>query len=262
LQLLLGGSDFDVGSRDLKKSIDNYNYARQGGVTKVDGINDKSDFKNVNSALKLLGLGDHEVKTVWDMVAAILHLGNVTLTPDGEAAKIAPNSKTAVNSAAKMLHVHGTELSNALCERAIAAGGQVMKKTLTSEQAQFARDALAKAVYERLFTWLVKRINEAIKPQDMKGYKGTVIGVLDIYGFEILDTNSFEQFCINYCNEKLQQLFIGELKKYHIIVRFSVKPEKGLIWRSVDQCNIQMSTLLDFRACFKTRTRGISPRGN
>lgn len=123
---------------------------------------------------------------------------------------ISPSSRSTLDSVAKILKVNTADLTKALCERAIAAGGQVVKKNLTSDQAVYARDALAKAMYERLFNWLVERINQAIKPMEMQGYKGTVIGVLDIYGFEILETNSFEQFCINYCNEKLQQLFIGK----------------------------------------------------
>ncbi len=176
----------------------------------MDGINDKNDFKSVNSALRLLGLHEAESRTAWDIVAAILHLGNVVLGADGDGTKVTSNSKPALESASKLFQVKPSDLTKVLCERAIAAGGQVVKKTLTHEQALYARDALAKAVYGRLFNWLVERINQAIKPEEVKGYKGTVIGVLDIYGFEILDTNSFEQFCINYCNEKLQQLFIGK----------------------------------------------------
>lgn len=78
------------------------------------------------------------------------------------------------------------------------------------------------AVYDRLFTWIVERVNKAINVHNTgkKTYKSTVIGVLDIYGFEIFDTNSFEQFCINYCNEKLQQLFIGKIFPLVHICRF------------------------------------------
>jgi len=209
-KLLTGGDDGELGERDLQRSPDSYFYTKQGGVARADGINDKNDYKQVNSALKLLGLDDNDRRTTWNLVAGIIHLGNVALTPDGEGAKILPTSKGSVDSVAKLLQVNPSDLSKALCERAIAAGGHVVQKTLTSEQAVYAKDALAKALYERLFNWLVDRINQAIKPKEVNGYKGTVIGVLDIYGFEILDTNSFEQFCINYCNEKLQQLFIGE----------------------------------------------------
>lgn len=89
-----------------------------------------------------------------------------------------------------------------------------MKKGHNVEQAEHGRDALAKAIYDRLFTWIIRRINKAILVPGTEVQKRfhKVIGVLDIYGFEIFDTNSFEQFCINYCNEKLQQLFIGEFQ--------------------------------------------------
>ena len=143
-----------------------------------------------------------------------------------------------MTDAAHLLAVSTTDLQAALIQRVIAAGGEVVKKTHTLVEAEYGRDALAKvcgkdnnflqfmhvqliflnivfnlqAVYDRLFTWIVSRINSTINVTSSKVYKRyrTVIGVLDIYGFEIFDINSFEQFCINYCNEKLQQLFIGK----------------------------------------------------
>lgn len=166
-------------------------------------------YKNISKLLK--------ISKFLHQIAAVLHLGNVMLTEEGESARISSSSKSSLDSVAKLLQVNPNDLSKAICERAIAAGGQVVKKNLTSDQAVYARDALAKALYERLFCWLVERINQAIKPMDLQGYKGTVIGVLDIYGFEILETNSFEQFCINYCNEKLQQLFIGKNTAIRVI---------------------------------------------
>jgi myosin-1 len=165
----------------LQRSTEAYFYTNQGGVSRADGINDKSDFKSVNSALRLLGLHDAEINASWDIVAAILHLGNVNITPDGEGAKIERSSRNSIDSAAKLLQVSSAELSQSLCERSIAAGGQVVQKKLTSGQALYAKDALAKAVYEKIFIWLVKRINEAITPKDIKGYKGNVIGVLVSY---------------------------------------------------------------------------------
>lgn len=105
------------------------------------------------------------------------------------------------------------DLETALCERVIAARGDIMRKEHTESEATFGRDAFAKAVYDRLFSWIVDKINSAIAVDSTnysKNYKSSLIGVLDIYGFEIFDNNSFEQFCINYCNEKLQQLFIGK----------------------------------------------------
>lgn len=121
-------------------------------------------------------------------------------------------SKSHLNSAAKLLNVTSKDLSDALTQRVIAAGGNVMRKDHDVKSAEYGRDALAKAIYDRLFSWIVNRINRAIvfKGRQHQQRYNSVIGVLDIYGFEIFDNNSFEQFCINYCNEKLQQLFIGE----------------------------------------------------
>lgn len=125
------------------------------------------------------------------------------------------SNKSHLQSAAKLLQVTETELAAALTKRTIAAGGNVMKKDHNSVQAEYGKDALAKAIYDRLFTWIISRINRAILFRGSKSQAryNSVIGVLDIYGFEIFDSNSFEQFCINYCNEKLQQLFIGELNE-------------------------------------------------
>lgn len=123
------------------------------------------------------------------------------------------SNKSHLQSTAKLLQVTESELSAALTKRTIAAGGNVMKKDHDATQAEYGKDALAKAIYDRLFTWIISRINRAILFRGSKAQArfNSVIGVLDIYGFEIFDSNSFEQFCINYCNEKLQQLFIGKL---------------------------------------------------
>lgn len=132
--------------------------------------------------------------------------------------EIVVTSKSHLNSAAKLLNVTSKDLSDALTQRVIAAGGNVMRKDHDIKSAEYGRDALSKAIYERLFSWIVNRINRAIvsnRKQQQQRYN-SVIGVLDIYGFEIFDNNSFEQFCINYCNEKLQQLFIGEFLSFFL----------------------------------------------
>lgn len=118
----------------------------------------------------------------------------------------------ALMNAAKLLKVTEEEMCKSLTTRVIAARGDVMMKSHDIQQAEFGRDALAKAIYDRLFTWIIGRINKSIEVRGNAVQKrlNKVIGVLDIYGFEVFDKNSFEQFCINYCNEKLQQLFIGK----------------------------------------------------
>lgn len=107
----------------------------------------------------------------------------------------------------QLLGCEESKLADALTHRTIQARGDCVTSPLNREMAIYARDALAKAVYDRLFTWLVSRINKSLHPGDT-GRKSNVMGILDIYGFEIFQKNSFEQFCINFCNEKLQQLFI------------------------------------------------------
>lgn len=134
---------------------------------------------------------------------------NPTSPVDEETIHI--TTASALQQAARLLDVTDADLREALTQRVIAARGDVMHKAHTVVQAEFGRDALAKAIYDRLFTWIVGRINKSIAvPGQRHGSKrfNNVLGVLDIYGFEIFERNSFEQFCINYCNEKLQQLFI------------------------------------------------------
>lgn len=120
-------------------------------------------------------------------------------------------NKNALRNVANLLKVTEAELSKSLTQRVIAARGDIMRKEHNTQQAEFGRDALAKAIYDRLFTWIIQRINKSILVPGSNVQKrfNKVIGVLDIYGFEVFESNSFEQFCINYCNEKLQQLFIG-----------------------------------------------------
>lgn len=123
------------------------------------------------------------------------------------------SNKAALKNAANLLNVTEAEMTKSLTQRVIAARGDVMMKSHDTQQADYGRDALAKAIYDRLFTWIITRINKSIivPGSEIQKRFNKVIGVLDIYGFEVFDANSFEQFCINYCNEKLQQLFIGKL---------------------------------------------------
>lgn len=236
-QLLRGSSESELKTHQLSRDPDAYFYTQQGKSSKVNTINDGSDHKATNSAFRTLGFSASEIDTIWNIVAAILHLGNVTFKSQEEATQ--PADISVINRAAAMLNVTSAELSKALSGRVIAARGEVMQKTHTLPEAEYGRDALAKAVYDRMFAWIVGKINAALNVQGetgKKSYMGTVIGVLDIYGFEIFDANSFEQFCINYCNEKLQQLFIElVLKQEQEEYR-----REGIEWKNVDFFNNQI----------------------
>lgn len=237
-QLLCGASEDQLRKYHLNRSTDSYFFIKQGNAAKVNTINDRNDFREVVASLNVLDFSKDDQETLWRTVGAILHLGNVEfLTNDGD--KLQLKKSNAVNQCAELLQVSVTDLERALCERVIAAHGEIMRKEHTETDASFGRNALAKAIYERLFSWIVDKINSAIAVDSSnynKNYKSSLIGVLDIYGFEIFDNNSFEQFCINYCNEKLQQLFIElvlkqEQEEYN---------REGIEWQNIDYFNNQI----------------------
>ncbi|KFQ54013.1 Unconventional myosin-Id, partial [Nestor notabilis] len=235
-QLLQGGSDQMLRSLHLQKDASAYNYICPGAQIKCS-INDGAEFKAVADAMKVIGFKQEEIQTVYKIVAAILHLGNLKFSVDGDTPVI-ENSKV-VSIIADLLSTKSDMVEKALLFRTVATGRDVIDKQHTEQEATYGRDAFAKAIYERLFAWIVTHINDVI---EVKNYdttvhgKNTVIGVLDIYGFEIFDNNSFEQFCINYCNEKLQQLFIQLVLKQEQ----EEYQREGIPWKHIDYFNNQV----------------------
>ncbi|XP_049870051.1 myosin heavy chain 95F isoform X2 [Pectinophora gossypiella] len=181
-------------------------------------LDDVEDFQRLNQALTRVGLTEDEKKSVYSVVAAVLHLGNVQFEDDGGAkggCRVSPDSEPTLATAAGLLGVDCGELRMSLVSRLMQSSRGGIKGTaimvpLKTYEANNARDALAKAVYSRLFDYIVHRINTSIPFQASAYY----IGVLDIAGFEYFQMNSFEQFCINYCNEKLQQFFNERILKH------------------------------------------------
>ncbi|XP_064104605.1 unconventional myosin ID-like isoform X1 [Macrobrachium nipponense] len=237
-QVLFGASDSELSRLKLKRDVNSYHFIRQGGTPRVDTIADKTDYKACQGAFKTLGFSNEQIDAIWRIVSAILHLGNIEFTSSGDETQI-KNPKV-VKDIAELLHVSPDQVTKALCHRVIAARGEVMEKRHTESEASYGRDAFAKAIYERLFSYIVQGVNSAIEVRydnQSPQYKyNTVIGVLDIYGFEIFERNSFEQFCINYCNEKLQQLFIELVLKQE---QEEYKRE-GIAWQTIDYFNNQI----------------------
>ncbi|XP_061333539.1 unconventional myosin-Id isoform X2 [Pezoporus flaviventris] len=235
-KLLQGGSDQMLRSLHLQKDGSAYRYICPGAQIKCS-INDGAEFKAVADAMKVIGFKQEEIETVYKIVAVILHLGNLKFSVDDDMPVI-ENSK-AVSIIADLLSTKSDMVEKALLFRTVATGRDVIDKQHTEQEATYGRDAFAKAIYERLFAWIVTHINDVI---EVKNYdttvhgKNTVIGVLDIYGFEIFDNNSFEQFCINYCNEKLQQLFIQLVLKQEQ----EEYQREGIPWKHIDYFNNQV----------------------
>ncbi|XP_049597876.1 unconventional myosin-Ic isoform X2 [Syngnathus scovelli] len=209
-QLLDGGSTELLQMLDLERNPQNYQYLVKGNCSKASSISDKKNWKVLMNALSVIGFTDEDLQNLLNIIASVLHLGN-TQFGEGEEGETHITTEMPIVNVSKLLGLEASSLSEALTHKKLTAKGEEMIIPLNFEQAMSARDALAKAVYGRAFTWLVEKINRSLALKDDVDHSNKafpVIGLLDIYGFEVLQRNSFEQFCINYCSEKLQQLFI------------------------------------------------------
>ncbi|XP_062862634.1 unconventional myosin-Ib isoform X2 [Trichomycterus rosablanca] len=232
-QLLSGASDETLKKLKLDRDFSKYNYLSLDSAT-VNGLDDAANFRTVRNAMQIVGFMEDEVQLVLELVAAVLKLGNIEFKPDSRVNGFDESRVKDKNDLKEMCELLGIEqsvLERAFSFRTVEAKMEKVSTTLNVAQAYYARDALAKNLYSRMFSWLVNRINESIKAQTKSRKK--VMGVLDIYGFEIFEDNSFEQFIINYCNEKLQQIFIEltlreEQEEY---VR------EGIEWTNIDYFN-------------------------
>ncbi|KAM8767419.1 unconventional myosin-Ig isoform 2-T2 [Acanthopagrus schlegelii] len=236
-QLLRGGSNEMLESFHLQNDPAVYTYTKEGAAITTTN-NDRTSHKAVMSALTVIGFSEEEISSIYKILATILLLGNMQFESDGESVQIV--GLEAISHISELTATEPESVSKSLLYRTVATGGgEVIEKGHSEQDACFGRDAFAKALYERLFGWIVSRINGVIEVKDynpMLHGKNTVIGVLDIYGFEIFDNNSFEQFCINYCNEKLQQLFI------ELILRQEQGEyqREGITWQHIDYFNNQI----------------------
>ncbi|RLM92406.1 myosin-17-like isoform X5 [Panicum miliaceum] len=198
-------------SEDLKKyklgDPSSFHYLNQSACIKVDGINDAEEYLATRNAMDTVGITEQEQEAIFRVVAAVLHLGNINFAKGREVdSSVIKDDKSRfhLNTAGELLMCDCEKLENALINREINTPEGVITTTVGPNSATISRDGLAKQIYSRLFDWLVNRINASIG-QDPDSNK--LIGVLDIYGFESFKTNSFEQLCINFTNEKLQQHF-------------------------------------------------------
>lgn len=205
-QLCAGAEESDRETWRLKDASA-YNYTNQSACFDLDGLDNSEEYRRTMNAMDVVGITKAEQKSIMSVVAGILHLGNICFidNTDDEGCDFASDAaKGALVDCAAVLKLDAEKLERSLRTRRIVLADEVIHKPLSAAAATHSRDALAKSLYSKLFDSLVDRINISIG-QDATSK--AFIGVLDIYGFESFAVNSFEQFCINFANEKLQQHF-------------------------------------------------------
>uniref|UniRef100_A0A8C7GVU3 Myosin VB n=1 Tax=Oncorhynchus kisutch TaxID=8019 RepID=A0A8C7GVU3_ONCKI len=185
-------------------SAEDFIFTSQGENIFIEGVNDAEDFEKTREAFTLLGVNDSNQSSIFRIIASILHLGNVEICSerDGDSCHILNDPHLA--HFCQLLGVELEQMEHWLCHRKLVTTSETYVKNMSRKQAANARDALAKHIYAHMFDWIVEYVNKSLHTSSKQH---SFIGVLDIYGFETFEINSFEQFCINYANEKLQQQF-------------------------------------------------------
>ncbi|XP_030960204.1 myosin-1 isoform X1 [Quercus lobata] len=210
------------------KSADEYNYLMQSNCYSISGVNDAEQFRIVVEALDVVHISKEDQHSVFAMLAAVLWLGDISFSVIDNENHVEAVTDEGLLNVANLIGCDAGELKLALSTRKMRVGNENIVQKLTLSQAIDTRDALAKSIYACLFEWLVEQINKSLAVG--KRRTGRSISILDIYGFESFDRNSFEQFCINYANERLQQHFNRHL--------FKLEQEEyiqdGIDWAKVD----------------------------
>ena len=204
-QLVAGATDAEREELGLAP-VEKLEYLNQGSSPRIEGVDDAKDFSDTRASLKRLGVSPEVQKNLWRILAALLHIGNIKIASTRSESQLSP-SEPSVAKACELLGIDATEFAKWTVKKQLITRGEKIMSNLSQQQATVVRDSVAKYIYSSLFDWLVETMNGFLAPEHVMEQMSSFIGVLDIYGFEHFATNSFEQFCINYANEKLQQEF-------------------------------------------------------
>eukprot|EP01054_Gregarina_sp_Poly1_P001544 Gregarina_sp_Poly_1__1543@NODE_138_length_13117_cov_118_636935_g123_i0_p1_GENE_NODE_138_length_13117_cov_118_636935_g123_i0NODE_138_length_13117_cov_118_636935_g123_i0_p1_ORF_typecomplete_len1982_score361_18Myosin_head/PF00063_21/1_8e221ANAPC4_WD40/PF12894_7/17ANAPC4_WD40/PF12894_7/2_3e07ANAPC4_WD40/PF12894_7/0_0035ANAPC4_WD40/PF12894_7/1_5e05WD40/PF00400_32/1_9e10WD40/PF00400_32/1e02WD40/PF00400_32/1_8e02WD40/PF00400_32/0_53WD40/PF00400_32/0_00034Ge1_WD40/PF16529_5/0_00094Ge1_WD40/PF16529_5/1_7 len=217
---------------DLSDFDDLYDlrYLSSSGCQGLEGVDDSEEFERTALAMNTVGISVEEQQSIWRLVGCVLEIGGLYFGPpasNSEASEVPANIQSLLKQVSSLLQVHPEKLEAALCNRTIIVQRERYKKPLTVIQAEDTRDALARALYGTMFLRIVYMTNQSIGYQeDVKLFSG----VLDIFGFECFDINSFEQLCINFTNERLQQFFNTFIFK----CEEALYQEEGIAWDPLD----------------------------
>uniref|UniRef100_A0A3Q2YCY8 Myosin, heavy chain 10, non-muscle n=1 Tax=Hippocampus comes TaxID=109280 RepID=A0A3Q2YCY8_HIPCM len=244
---LLAGAGEHLKSDLLLEGFNNYRFLSNGNIP-IPGQQDKDNFHETMEAMHIMSFSHEEILAMLKVVSSVLQFGNIIFKKERNTDQASMPDNTAAQKLCHLLGMSVMEFTRAILSPRIKVGRDYVQKAQTKEQADFAVEALAKATYERLFRWLVHRINKALDRTKRQG--ASFIGILDIAGFEIFQLNSFEQLCINYTNEKLQQLFNHTM----FILEQEEYQREGIEWSFIDFG-------LDLQPCIDLIERPANPPG-
>ncbi|XP_049416604.1 myosin-9-like isoform X1 [Epinephelus fuscoguttatus] len=244
---MLTGAGDKLRNELLLENYNNYRFLSNGNVT-IPGQQDKDLFTETMEAFRIMSIPEEEQIGMLKVVASVLQLGNMSFKKERHTDQASMPDNTAAQKVCHLMGMNVTDFTKAILSPRIKVGRDYVQKAQTQEQAEFAVEALAKATYERMFRWLVMRINKALDKTKRQG--ASFIGILDIAGFEIFELNSFEQLCINYTNEKLQQLFNHTM----FILEQEEYQREGIEWSFIDFG-------LDLQPCIDLIEKPASPPG-
>lgn len=189
-----------------------FTYVGETETTEIDGISDAQQFEKTLQSLAIIGIKDEVLQTFMQALCVVLQLGNIQFGPHSDDSdQTVVTSKKAMYDLAWLMGVAADKLESVLTKRLVKVRMEETSVPLNQESAKDSVDALAKQIYDRVFLWLVRRINEATSARTLNEEDFGIIGLLDIFGFESFTVNSFEQLCINYANEQLQQKFTQDV---------------------------------------------------
>uniref|UniRef100_A0A8B9ICW0 Myosin heavy chain 11 n=1 Tax=Anser brachyrhynchus TaxID=132585 RepID=A0A8B9ICW0_9AVES len=243
---LIAGASEQMRNDLLLEGFNNYTFLSNGHVP-IPAQQDDEMFQETLEAMTIMGFTEEE-QTGENFVSSVLQLGNIVFKKERNTDQASMPDNTAAQKVCHLMGINVTDFTRSILTPRIKVGRDVVQKAQTKEQADFAIEALAKAKFERLFRWILTRVNKALDKTKRQG--ASFLGILDIAGFEIFEINSFEQLCINYTNEKLQQLFNHTM----FILEQEEYQREGIEWNFIDFG-------LDLQPCIELIERPTNPPG-
>jgi myosin protein heavy chain len=225
-QLLKGASAKDR-TEYLLDDLKSYHYLSNPYVP-IQGVDEVEEYNNTIKSMHIMGMSNEDIISIVRTVSGVLQMGNLQFKQERQSDQATLPDNTVAQKVCYLFGLNVTDFTRSLLKPKLKVGRDFVTKAQNKEQVEFAVEAIAKAIYERMFKWIVQRINKSLDRSKRQG--ASFIGILDIAGFEIFQLNSFEQLCINYTNEKLQQLFNHTM----FVLEQEEYKREGLEWKYID----------------------------